>query len=150
MSLNDWLKSGWLAEHKTSPAEIANLMAIADRDLQDCRAKGLSADWKLNIAYNAALQVATAALAAAGYRASRESHHYRVLQSLAFTLGAEPALIAQLDQFRKKRNVGGYEQAGRASDLEAGEMAALAAQLRDRTTGWLRKAHPNLLPRQRP
>jgi hypothetical protein len=45
----------------------------------------ISEDWKLNIAYNAALQAATAALAAAGYRAAREQHHYRTIQSLALT-----------------------------------------------------------------
>jgi hypothetical protein len=47
------------------------LLHIADRDLKDCEAGGLSADWKLNIAYNAALQAATAALAASGYQAAR-------------------------------------------------------------------------------
>ena len=63
MSLKDWLNSGWLAEHKTSPEEIRNLLGVADRDLTDCRSVGLSADWRMNIAYNAALQAATAALA---------------------------------------------------------------------------------------
>jgi len=28
MSLQDWLRNGWLVEHKTSPAEIAELLAI--------------------------------------------------------------------------------------------------------------------------
>jgi len=36
---------------------------------------GLDPDWRLNIAYNAALHSATAALAAEGYRATRESYH---------------------------------------------------------------------------
>src|SRR5467141_771495 len=110
MSLSDWLKGGWLTEHKSSAREIADLLNLADRDLADCRVVGLSADWQLNIAYNAALQSATAALAAAGYRAGRDAHHYRVIQSLAFTAGADRALIAQLEQFRKKRNIGGYER----------------------------------------
>ncbi len=68
MSLHDWLKNGWLIEHQTSPQEIADLLSVADRDLDNCQAAGLSPDWKLSIAYNAALQMATAALAAAGYR----------------------------------------------------------------------------------
>lgn len=83
MSLPDWLRSGWLIEHRTSRREIADLLGVVQRDLQDCQAAGLSADWRLNIAYNAALQAATAALAASGYRAARDSHHYRVIQSLA-------------------------------------------------------------------
>ena len=80
MSLRDWLRNGWLIEHRTSPQEIGDLLAVADRDLHDCRSGGLSADWRLNIAYNAALQAATAALAAAGYRPAREMHHFRVIQ----------------------------------------------------------------------
>lgn len=87
MSLRDWLVSGWLLEHRTGPREIADILAIVDRDLKDSTVRGLSPDWRFNIAYNAALQAATAALAAAGYRAARESHHFRVLQSLTFTLG---------------------------------------------------------------
>jgi len=45
----------------------------------------------MNIVYNAALQAA--ALAAAGYRASREQHHYRVIQSLRQT-GVPLTLVA--------------------------------------------------------
>jgi UDP-N-acetylenolpyruvoylglucosamine reductase len=58
------------------------------------------ADWRFAIAYNAALQAATAALAAAGYRASRESHHHRVIQSLEFTLAPERKMIDTFDTFR--------------------------------------------------
>ena len=86
MSLQNWLNNGWLTEHETSSHEVAALLAVADRDLSDCRTSGLSPDWQLNIAYNAALQAATAALAASGYRAVRKAHHYRVIQSLAHTI----------------------------------------------------------------
>ena len=145
MSLKDWLKNGWLVEHRTSPQEIRNLLGVADRDLDDCRAAGLSADWKMNIAYNAALQATTAALAACGFRASRDSYHYRIIQSLAFTLEMEAKLIAKFDKFRKKRNIGGYEQAGLVSEQEAEEMIALAEQLREATELWLQSNHPELL-----
>ena len=145
MSLKDWLKNGWLVEHRTSPQEIRNLLGVADRDLDDCRAAGLSADWKMNIAYNAALQATTAALAACGFRASRDSHHYRIIQSLAFTLEMEAKLIAKFDKFRKKRNIGGYEQAGLVSEQEAEEMISLAEQLREATELWLQSNHPELL-----
>ncbi len=80
MSLQNWLNNGWLTKHRTSSQEITALLAVADRDLSDCRTSGLSQDWQLNIAYNAALQTATAALAASGYHAVREAHHYRVIQ----------------------------------------------------------------------
>jgi len=142
VSLSDWLAKGWLREHRTSPQEIADLLRVADRDLKDCQASGLSPDWRLNIAYNAALQSATAALAASGFRASREAHHYRVIQSLAHTIGAGPDMIIQFDQFRKKRNIGEYERAGAVSEQEAKEMMALARALRRDVERWLRAEHP--------
>ena len=141
MSLIDWLKAGWLKEHKTTPEEIADLLHISDRDLKDCEAGGLSADWKLNIAYNAALQAATAALAASGYRAAREAHHYRVIQSLNHTVGTDSELVQQFDRFRKKRNIGGYERAGIVSDQEAEEMKFLAHRLRNEVGDWIKKNH---------
>ena len=118
---------------------------MIERDLADCRAAGLSADWRLSIAYNAALQAATIALAASGYRVAREAHHYRIIQSLVHTIAAPPSLIAQFDQFRKKRNLGGYERAGVASDQEAEEMFMLAKQIRDDVSAWLRRTQPELM-----
>ncbi len=145
MSLKDWLKNGWLVEHKTSPQEITDLLGVVDRDLADCQTPGLSPDWRLNIAYNAALQAATAALAASGYRTVRESHHYRAIQSLAYTIGTDRKLIAQFDRFRKKRNIGEYERAGAVSDQEAAEMVTLARGVRSDVETWLRLNHPKLL-----
>jgi len=145
MILRDWLKSRWLVEHRASRQEIMDLLSMADRDLAQCRMPNLSPDWQLNIAYNAALQAATAALAAAGYRTAREAHHYRVIQSLAYTIKADASLIAQLDKFRKKRNIGSYERAGAVSEQEAKEMFNLAKNLRAEVKKWLRSNHPELL-----
>lgn len=145
LSLENWVQNGWLVKHKTSPAEIKDLLGIADRDLKDCRRSGLSEDWQLGIAYNAALQSATAALACAGYRASRETHHYRVIQSLAFTIKADRKFIGELDSFRKKRNICDYERTGSVSEKEAHEMIDLARQLRKAVEKWIRQAKPALL-----
>jgi len=145
VTLREWLDNTWLVEHKTSPEEIANLLGLADRDLANCRALGLSSDWLLNIAYNAALQMATAALAAAGYRAARDAHHYRVIQSLVYTIGADPSLVLQLDQFRKKRNVSSYDRAGAVSEREAKLMITLANRMRQDVRNWLQAKHPELM-----
>jgi hypothetical protein len=77
-------------------------LGISDRDLAACKAPGLPADWRFAIAYNAALQAATAALSAAGFRAARDNHHYRVIQSLEFTIGSDARLINTFDGFRKE------------------------------------------------
>jgi hypothetical protein len=146
MTLRDWLRSSWLVEHETSPQEIESLLAMANRDLKSCQASGLDPDWQLAIAYNAALQSATAALAAAGYRVARgESHHHRTVQSLVHTIGCDTALVATLDKFRKKRNIIDYERAGTVSDREAREMVELAKDLRTRVETHLRAERPELL-----
>lgn len=118
---------------------------MADRDLKQCRLPELIPDWRLNIAYNAALQLATAALAASGYEAERSNKHMRVIQSLEFRVGLEPALVDQLDKFRMKRHIAGYEQVGAISDQEAREMQELGDKLRRRVKTWLRKEHSDLL-----
>ncbi len=145
MSLTDWHNNGWLDEHQPSRQEIADLFLASGRDVESCQVSGLSADWKFAIAYNAALQAANAALAAAGFRAKREAFHFRVIQSLQFTIAAEPDLVDLLDRCRRKRNLGTYERAGAISDREADEMAALAADLRDRVAAWLKSQHPELI-----
>ena len=148
MSLQNWEKNSWLVKHKPTAGEIAQLLALANRDLKDSQAEGLTADWKLNIAYNSALQTATAALLACGYRASREMHHYRVIGSLAYTIGTNTDLINKLDKFRKKRNISDYEIAGAVSEGEAREMLRLAKELRKEVEGWLGKAHQELLDKK--
>jgi hypothetical protein len=147
MSLGDWLRNSWLVEHKTSPEEIAALLAIVERDLANAKVAGLSEDWRFNIAYNAALQAATAALAASGFRAVREQYHYRTIQSLAMTIGWPNGKVDRLDRFRKKRNITGYETAGVISQAEAKEMLEVAAELRGAVLAWLRKQHPRLTRR---
>jgi hypothetical protein len=149
MSLADWERNGWLMTHQTSPHEIRDLLAVVERDLHDSGAKGVSADWRMNIAYNAGLQAATAALAAAGYRATRDQHHHRVIQSLRETVGADAHVITAFDAFRRKRNISGYERAGLVSDADAAEMHTIATRLRDDVVAWLRTSHPSLLPNAR-
>ena len=143
MSLQSWLQNSWLVQRATSPEEIKNLLAISDRDLSACQVNQLPSDWRCAIAYNAALQAATAALAA-GYRAARDNHHYRVIQSLEFTTAPGRKSIDTLDGFRKKRNVSSYDVAGAVSDKEADEMLKLAASLRADVEKWIRATHSEL------
>jgi len=76
MSLEQWAADGWVRRHTTSRQEIAGLFAIVERDLQDASKKGISADWRFGIAYNAALKLCTVLLHASGYRPERSLHHY--------------------------------------------------------------------------
>lgn len=139
------MQAGWLKPHRSSRQEIADLIGVADRDIAACQTAGLIADWRLNIAYNAGLQLATAALAAAGYQAVRAGHHYRVIQSLALTLKLNAGTIAEFDDYRKMRNTSDYQRAGLISDTDADGMLKLAVRLRKEVEAWIRKHHPTLV-----
>lgn len=145
MSLPLWHKNGWLKSHTSSAREIAQLLAGSERDLADAAVPGLSGAWKFSIAYNSILQVAAAALAAAGYRAERELHHYRVLQSLRHTIGLDAASLDRLDVCRRKRHKSVYEAVDAVSDQEVREILAMARDLRTRIGEWLKANHPDFL-----
>ena len=78
-------------------------------------------------------------------RATRDNHHYRVIQSLEFTTAPDRRVIDTFDGFRKKRNISSYDLAGSVSDKEAGEMLKLAISLRGDVERWIRATRPELL-----
>lgn len=147
MSLQQWHKNGWLRPHETNRQQIADLMAIVERDLADARTARLSCDWQFGIAYNAALKLCTILIYAAGYRPERSLAHYRTLQALPLILGIERKDDADyLDSCRAKRNTVEYDAAGRTSPEEAKELIAFASELKEDVLEWLRRHHPNLFP----
>jgi len=145
MSLQDLLNEGRLTTHKTSKQEITRLLALFDRDIADAQIKNLSGGRRFATAYNAALMVSTAALAASGYRTSTEGHHYWTIQSLAFTLQLDAKTITKFNKFRQKRNISDYERTGMVSEQEVKEMITLAKKLRAVLVDWLKKEHPELI-----
>lgn len=145
MTLQQWADNGWLTPHKTSAQEIANLLAIVERDLTDA-AREISADARFGIAYNAALMLCTALLYAAGYRATRTLQHYRTIQALPLILG--PAYRAEanyLDTCRKKRHIAEYEYVGGTTEEDVTELVVTVRALRDKALAWLKQHHPQLL-----
>ena len=144
MSLEQWAKNGWLRPHKSSRKEIAGLLAIVDRDLEDAEGD-ISDDWKLGIAYNAALKLCTILLHASGYRPEKNLAHYRTLQALPLILGRERKDDANyLDACRIKRNTAEYDYAGAATEQDAKELVNFAKELREEVIEWLRKNHLEL------
>jgi hypothetical protein len=144
-SLRDWAESGWLRSHTTSKEEIAGLLGIVERDLDDSR-REISADWRFGIAYNAALRLCTILLYAGGYRPERSLQHYRTIQALGLILGPDRrADVEYLEVCRKKRNVIEYDAAGTVTDRDAAELGAFVVALRDRVLAWLREHHAELL-----
>ena len=146
MTLADWLANRWIVAHEPTVAEIADLCAVVDRDLEDAAITRLSADWRLSIAYNAALQLATLALLAEGYRPGRERAHERTILSLRDTVGIAAKTVDLLDAIRRKRNQANYEHAGTTSAAEAQELHQVAKTLRGDVLRWLKRTHPALCP----
>ncbi len=126
MTLESYLNNNWIRVHQSSVAEIARLFGIADRDIQQSQTPGLGPEWRFDIAYNAALQSATAALAAAGYQAERQNRHLRTIECLEFTIRLEKDTVDLFNACLRKRHTAVYDQAGAISDQEAEEMRCLA------------------------
>jgi hypothetical protein len=145
MSLQDWANSGWLRAHKTSKQEIQQLIAIVDRDFRDSRQKGLSADWRFGIAYNAVLKLCTILLYSEGFRPEKTLANYRTLQALPLVLGPEKEDDADyLGTCRTKRNTVEYDYVGGATNSDADELIAYVTKLKAEVLGWLKQNHPDL------
>ena len=145
MRLQQWAANGWLRPHQTTPQQIADLLAIVERDLLDS-ARELSPDWQFGIAYNATLKLCTILLYASGYRPEKNLAHYRTLQALPLILGSKFANDADyLDACRAKRNTAEYDTVGTVSQSEADELRDFTRELQTAVLAWLRKNHPSLI-----
>jgi len=146
MSLAQWAKHGWLRPYVTNRSQVANLIAISDRDLVDA-ARGISDDWKFGIAYNAVLKLCTVLLYCEGFRPEKNLAHYRTLQALPLILGAERQGDADyLEQCRVKRNITEYDSVGQISPEEAADLLRFAHSFRAEVITWLAQHHAELTP----
>ncbi len=146
MRLKKLLAEGQLRKHKTSAREIAELLVIVERDLKDADQRVLSVDRRFATAYNAALQLATIALHAAGYRTAGHGHHWATFHLLPEVMGSKALNRADyLDACRTKRNVADYDRAGEVSEVEMAEILDEVCKFRTDVIGWLESRHPNLL-----
>ncbi len=130
MILKEWvaLHPDDLIEEEPDKGAIAELVKVADREIKDA-ASVVSFEGKLGHSHNAVLAVAAAALASNGFRIRKgtSSHHWRLIESLEFTLGLEAPNIKELQDYRRKRSLSIYEQSGIISEVEA-EGALTAAR----------------------
>ena len=147
MSLQIWLNSGWLQQHKTSPEEIRDLWLVVDRDLKAAAATP-SPDWQYFIAYNAALKLCTILLYAEGYASGRgQGSHVRPINALPLILGeARRGDADYLDGCRQKRHQGEYEHIGGTTRQDVDTLVEFCHELRAAVLAWLKEKHPQLVP----
>ncbi|HZM34488.1 MAG TPA: hypothetical protein VFC18_08325 [Burkholderiales bacterium] len=91
------------------------------------------------------MAIATAALRAEGYRTSSNlpGHHAVTVDSLAFTMRVDKAVVAALNAWRRKRHRTAYEGVN-ISEHELAELITLVDKLRTSFAAWLRARHPEL------
>ena len=146
MSLERWVEYGWLKAEPSSPDEIGGLLGIVTRALNDAKVEAISDDLRFQAAFSAALTAANIALRASGYRTRVQAgHHQKIVESLEFTLKADPKLIHKLKVFSKKRNATSYDSAGNTSEQELEQAIKVALELQQDVTRWLDRNHPELM-----
>ena len=116
------------------------------RSLDDAKVEAISDDLRFTSAFTAALTIANVALRAAGYRtATQAGHHVKTIESLEFTVRAEPRLIQTLKAFSSKRNKSFYDMAGAVTEQELERMIKLANEVQKQVIVWVAKTNPELL-----
>lgn len=110
MSLENLVKTGQLHRQAPDVAEIERRLAAAKRSLRDAQRSVLAAESRFDLAYNAIMHIAQAALRAKGFRlASAQGHHVTAIQTLPLTLGYDQRKTNAVDGSRRKRNGLDYE-----------------------------------------
>jgi len=148
MSLEDWLRYGWILRSETTIPEILSLFQVADREIADARVIGLSTDGCFQHAYDAALQLCTIPLRACGYHVPKgQSHHKRPIDSLRYTLGSRFGETADhLERCSRMRAEVTYKRIGAVKPEDAKELIQTVIDLRAAVLGFLRTNHPKLIP----
>jgi len=145
MTLEQWERNGWLKAEPATSVEIANLLAIVERDLEDAKSS-ISADWQFGITYNAALKLCTILLRGEGYRPIHGLQHYRTIMAMPLILGESRKDDANyLDACRIKRNTVEYDYVGGASRDDAKELLEFVNGFRQEVLVWLKDNHGELL-----
>jgi hypothetical protein len=148
MSLEQWLRNGWLQPHESTVAEIERLFRVVDRDISDAQAQGLSVEGRFQHAYHAALQLCVIALRASGFRVPKgEGLHKRAIDSLRYTLGDQWSDMADhIERCSRIRGQAGYEGIDVVTQEDADDLLDTARQLRLDALNWLKTSRPKLIP----
>jgi len=146
MSLDSYVKNGWLKKEATSPSEIADQLGIIARCMKDAGVEDISDDLRFYTTFNALLAIANTALRASGYRAAnQQGHHMRTIETLEYTIGTDSKTVHKILAFSRKRNTVSYDSSGRISNEELTQILATAENLQEAVQSWLKATHPEFL-----
>jgi hypothetical protein len=127
-------------------AQLARLLAAAQRNIADAQLQALSSENRFDAAYKAIMQMAMVALNANGYRTltSRPGHHQAALQTLPLAVGLAQPKVIVLDALRKQRNLADCS-GDLVPDSAAAECLDSARELLAHLRAWLAANKPELL-----
>ncbi len=151
MSLQQWLDNAWIikvqAPRQETAQETANLLAIAEREIEDAALEGISVDGRFSHAYNAVRMLCQVALHAEGYAVPKGGRqHERTLESLRFTLDGDWSKeVDYLDRCRRSRHKAVYEQTDVTQHQDADQLLTLAKKLLPSVKEWLSRNHADLV-----
>jgi uncharacterized protein (UPF0332 family) len=142
MSWKNLKSQGKVDPHVTSKAELDDLRAVVERNLDDASIQELSDDNRFGIAYQAALLSAKMAIACAGYRVKGQGAHQTTFQALKLAMGSTVNATADyLDRCRRKRNEMTYDSEGVVSTVDAEELFRKAKEFSEAVEAWIAKHH---------
>ena len=149
MTLEQWEQNHWLSKSAPTQSEIAQLLAVVDREISDASVEALSVDGRFMHAYDAALNLCSIALRACGFVATKgQGHHKRTIASLTYTLGAAyQHLSDQIELASRRRSQAMYDRVGVVEEVDANELLKTAVDLRSAVIRWLATNKPVLLPK---
>lgn len=126
-------------------AQIAKLLAAAERNIADAQNKTVSTETRFDAAYKAIMQTSMVALHANGYRTltSKPGHHQTAIQTLPTSVGLASEEVIVLDALRKQRNLSDYSGDPMTEEAVA-ECVDSAKALLSHVRSWLRANRPEL------
>lgn len=132
MNLRNWAGQhpDDLIKQESGFQAIKELRKVAEREIQDANSV-FSSEGKLGHSHNAVIAIASAGLLLEGYRIRKgsPSHHYRMIESLEFTLKLKEEDVKELQDYRRKRSLSIYEQSGLVTEKESAGALKAAKRL---------------------
>lgn len=150
MTLDNLVGRG-LEKAEADREELTRYLDRIRRKLADSRQTNISLDSRLDVAFEALLQIAIAALRARGYRTTSGAGHQQLaIQALPKTIGIPAGEVRTLDEFRKRRSAGLYLAEFEPSAAEVEALVAAANRLYKNLVAWLKAHRPELLQKATP
>jgi hypothetical protein len=125
--------------------EVQGMWRKAVRSVASSGVAGLDADSAFTLAYQGALQAATAIVRAAGYRVRGEGHHHHTFAAAAaLDLGDVSDAARELNIIRQQRHGAVYDWAAATRDQDLAALRSVATRLVEHGRRWLSVQRPQL------